>query len=788
LGAEDPDEPTEGEILVVAERLRGQVDGPQPPIVVLDEADIAAYGAGSIAELVEQLAPQTGSGRGRGGGRPVFLVNGMRVSSFREMRSYPPEAIRRVEVLPEETALRYGFAADQRVINFILKDNFSSRELELEYEQPDRGGYSGKEVELTYLNINGPSRLNLNLEWSDTSLLTEAERGVVQSPGSIPGVAVDPDPAAYRSLVPDSADLEVTANWSTKLDESGSSLSLNGTVERSDSRSLSGLNTVILADPAGDSVLRSFGADTPLERRSRTMTYSLGSALNTQLGDWQMTATLDASRSEKDTEIDRRADTSALVAAAVAGELDITGPLPDVAAAGFDEARSVSDSASSLVTLIGTPLYLPAGALSVTADAGYSWNRIQSRDTRNPGVETSLTRGELSAGVNLGVPIASRRDDAWAWLGDFSLNFSAGVDHLSDFGTLTDWTAGAVWGVTDNLSLQASYIARDAAPGLSLLGSPEIITLNVPVYDFARGETVLVTTTSGGNAALRQEKQRDLRIAAMWDLPFLERSNLMVEYFRNRSEDVAITFPLLTPAIETAFPDRVTRDANGRLQAIDQRPITIDRQDSSRLKFGLNLSGSLGSEERQRGNARGDDARAGDARGGGGRFMGRRGGGGNGRWFTNLSYSLELENTAIVAPGVPRLDLLDGDALSGGGTSRHSAELEGGLFYRGMGLRLSGTYSGPSRVDGSGLPGSSDLRFGSLATVDLRLFADLGQQESLVEKAPFLSGSRISFRIDNLFDARRRVTDQNGEVPLSYQPFLVDPTGRYLGIEFRKMF
>src|SRR5690606_31858369 len=133
-----------------------------------------------------------------------------------------------------------------------------------------------------------------------------------------------------------------------------------------------------------------------------------------------------------------------------------------------------------------------------------------------------------------------------------------------------------------------------------------------------------------------------------------------------------------------------------------------DRQDSSRLKFGLNLSGSLGSEERQRGNARGDDARAGGARGGGGRFMGRRGGGGNGRWFTNLSYSLELENTALVAPGVPRLDLLDGDALSGGGTSRHSAELEGGLFYRGMGLRLSGTYSGPSRVDGSGLPGSSD--------------------------------------------------------------------------------
>ena len=30
--------------------------------------------------------------------------------------------------------------------------------------------------------------------------------------------------------------------------------------------------------------------------------------------------------------------------------------------------------------------------------------------------------------------------------------------------------------------------------------------------------------------------------------------------------------------------------------------------------------------------------------------------------------------------------------------------------------------------------------------------------------------------------------DSNGDTPLAYQPFLVDPVGRYLGIDLRKMF
>src|SRR5690606_14728009 len=155
-----------------------------------------------------------------------------------------------------------------------------------------------------------------------------------------------------------------------------------------------------------------------------------------------------------------------------------------------------------------------------------------------PGIETELIRGDLNGGINISVPIASRSDDVWAFLGNLNANLSAGVNHLSDFGTLTDWSAGLNWSPAEKLNLQATYIARDAAPGLNQLGAPTIVNFNVPVFDFATGQTVLAQTTSGGNPSLQRETQRDIKLGAFYELPLFERSSLSVEYFRNRSEDV----------------------------------------------------------------------------------------------------------------------------------------------------------------------------------------------------------------------------------------------------------
>ncbi len=915
---------SDDEIVVRGERIRGQLLVEQAPLLELNETDIAAEGVTSVADLVTQVTNQTGSARGRGGGgRPVILVNGIRIGSFRELASYPPEALARVEVFPEEVAQRFGFSPDRRVINLILKENYSSREVELEFEGPSRGGYMALEQEFGVLQIADGGRINANIEARDTSILTEAERDVIQTDGSVSDVATDPNPAEFRSLVPDGFSLEANVSWAKALIESGTSVSANFNYNRDQSRSLSGLNSIQLTDAAGASLFRTFGEEDPLERRTSTDTYALAGSFTRPLGALRLTATFDASLEEEETEIDRRFDTSAFEAEALAGTLALDGALPTSADAGLDLAFTRNWSATSKATIRGPLANLPGGEVITTLDLGYSWNRIESEDTRTV-QETALTRGDLEAGLNMVVPLTSRRNGFADALGSFTLNAQAGIDELSDFGTLTDWSAGLTWAPFDNLDLSATYIRREVAPSLGNLGDPQVTTFNVPVFDFVNGETVLASVVTGGNPDLLAETQADWKFGANWELSFWDNTRFNVEYIRNRSDNVTNAFPVLTDEIEAAFPDRVTRNASGTLVALDQRPVTFAETRSDRLQFTLSTRGSWGQGSGRPGSGRPDGAgqggRGGPPPGVGGRPQGGSPGGppggaagfgrggapseeqraqmmqfrericgddglqlltqlvqaieggqdlsamipnfnpqrferilsrmrdesgaippeniarfrdrfcsmdpssfrggpgqasqgrpgaggppdaarggppgnpltrgfgrdGRGRYFLNLTHSLELENEILVAPGGPVLDLLDGDATGQFGQARHSTRLEGGVFRNGMGLRVSGRYSGPSRIDGTGLQGSTDLFFGDLVTLDLRFFGDIGRL--LGKQEGFLQGLRFALRADNIFDTRRDVTDANGDTPINYQPFVIDPTGRFLGIDIRKIF
>jgi hypothetical protein len=104
---------------------------------------------------------------------------------------------------------------------------------------------------------------------------------------------------------------------------------------------------------------------------------------------------------------------------------------------------------------------------------------------------------------------------------------------------------------------------------------------------------------------------------------------------------------------------------------------------------------------------------------------------------------------------VPELDLLNGDATgSSGGQPRHEVEARVGYSNNGLGARLSVDWESGTHVDGA-LGGTSRLNFGSLATANLRLFANLRQMPSLVKNHPFLRGARVSIGIDNIFNTRR---------------------------------
>lgn len=917
------------EIVVRSGRVRGQLFVEQAPLLQLDEAAIAAEGVTSITDLISQISARTGSARGRGGGGPIILVNGIRIGSFREFANYPPEALARVEVFPEEVAQRFGFAPDRRVINLILKDNYSNRQADLEFEMPSRGGYYRTEQQLGILKIANGGRINANIQVEDTNLLTEAERGVPQTPGSVSAVAGDPDQARFRSLLADTFGLDANLSWAKAFTDSGTSVSANINYARSEGRSLDGLNTVVLTSPAGTSALRTFGEDTPLARRTSTDTVSAAGSITRPVNAFRLTSTFDGSFSESETEIDRRlGDTQLQVLrdAALAGTLPITGALPGNTDAGFDTARSRNIVAGSLTTLEGGLAELPAGEVRATFDVGLNWQRIESADTRSLD-EANLTRRTLSTGANLVVPLTSRRDEFLDALGDFTLNLQAGVEDLSDFGVLGDWNAGITWKPVDGLDLSATYIWREVAPGLATLGNPQITNFNVPVFDLVRGETVLATVLTGGNPDLPAETQRDWKFSANWELPFWENSRFQVDYIRNRSDNVVSGFPQIAPGIEAAFPGRVTRDIDGRIVRVDRRSVSFAETRADRIQFTLSTNGSIGAPPEGQGGPgggrfgggggfaaaapgpapapaqpappttgaapapqaagapaggfaptaqqrdqfmafrtrlcaddgqafleklaaaidsgadisaeypgvdparlapmlsrlRGEDgkldpaklatfrtricaidpaAMGGGAPGGapaqtaGGAPAAAAGGapafnplaGGRQmqgwRYFANLTHTIELANEILIAPGLDPLDQLDGQATGAFGQPRHSSRLEAGLFGKGVGFRLSGIYTGETRLDGAA--GATNLFFDDIVTFNLRVFANMGEVTGKNEG--FLKDFRVSLVADNLFDAQRRVRDSDGATPINYNPFVIDPLGLYLGVDLRKLF
>ncbi len=755
--------PESDAIIVTAERIKGSVDTDVPPTLVVDEKDIASYGASTVTDLLGALGPQTRSGGGRGGGMPIMLLNGRRVSSFAEMRDLPPEAIKRVEVFPEEVALKLGFAPDQRVVNFILKPGFAAVSGELEYAFPQEGGRGESEVQATWLKVMKNGRLNLSAQYDRDTALLESERGIVE-PGTF-------DSAAYRTLLPAAETLQLNSVFNRAYDN-GVGYTLNLRYDLADTRSRQGLPIT--------------GGSDPLDRRDNSRTFHTGLTLDGAMSGWQwsLTGNVDFTRGRSQTE----RDLTPLIA--------------------LDLGRTKNNSFNGTYTISGSPMRVPAGRVSVNFRAGFDQLDFKSRTVSllNGNRVGDVSRGVGLGRVNIDIPLASRRNGVAQPLGDLSINGYFGHRHLTDFGGLSTYGYGLTWSPVRGLTATASFTAEDAAPSPQQLADPSLVAPLINVFDFVRGETALVSITRGGNPDLGADKRRDIKLGLAFTPPKLEALSIEANYFRTRSTNPIASFPALTSATALAFPGRFTRDTSGRLLAIDQRAVNLASTRADTLRWGLMFSKAIGKQPAAGQNAGGQrppggvgggfpgggrpggpggGARPGGGRGGMGGGMGGFGPPGAGRWFVALYHNYKFKDEAVLAPGVAPLDLLGGDSLSGSGSTRHTIELESGLFHKGIGMRLAGNWQGGTQVfDASG----NGLRFSSLTTLNLRMFVNMDQRGDLTKKMPFLKGSRIAFRVNNLLNTIQNVRDETGLVPFRYQSPFLDPLGRTFEFSFRKLF
>lgn len=775
------------EIVVTGTRPPGSVVGNIPAEVTLTGRDVRGLGVSNITELLDALAPQTSSGRGRANGRPVVLINGLRTTGFAEVRDLPTEAIARVDIFPEELALRYGYRADQRVVNIVLRSRFRAITAELGPSITTDGGGVGGKADVTLLRINQAGRWSLNTQYQHTSPLYENDRDI--APPVAPGAL---DERAFRTLVGRTDTASINGTMNRKLAD-GLAATLNLRGERSTSEN--GLGAFL---PVGAVTAEG------LRRHVETQTGHVGAMMSGGIAPWQFSVTSNYDITHSRSRADR-------------------------ASSPRDTARSTNQVATLELVASGPLLALPAGNANVTVKAGGNLDDFEGRSLRM-GVErrTDVERATASGQASFDVPIASARRDVLAPLGTLNANFNVAYDRLSDFGSLQTIGYGLSWTPAGFVDLVASVTHEDGAPTVQQLGGPLESLANVRVFDYVRQETVDITQISGGNPFLVADNRRVLKLGATVR-PFADRNiSFSANYTKSRIRNVIASLPAPTAVIEAAFPDRFVRDPSGQLVSIDTRPVNFARSDEEQLRWGINLSKTFG-QARRPGSARGGDAggRASgreastssrpDAAGtgqppepsagavggpggpgggfGGGRGFGGRGGGLGGGGFgqTRLQFSLyhtwHLRNEILIAPGVPVLDLLDGATTgNSGGQPRHELEGRIGINRNGLGARVEVNWQSATSVIGGTAGNPHSLRFSPLTTVDLRLFASLGANRDLVNRIPWLRGTRVTLSVDNLFNNRQNVRDANGIVPVNYQPDYLDPAGRTIRLSIRKLF
>ena len=103
--AEQSGDPPPDHVSVLGAVVDIPAEGGMASVVAMADGSASMYtstGGGVIGGGKHEAVEGAVHGLGRGGGRPVMLVNGRRISGFGAVRNLPPEAIAKIEIFPED--------------------------------------------------------------------------------------------------------------------------------------------------------------------------------------------------------------------------------------------------------------------------------------------------------------------------------------------------------------------------------------------------------------------------------------------------------------------------------------------------------------------------------------------------------------------------------------------------------------------------------------------------------------------------------------------------------------
>ncbi|OSZ62448.1 hypothetical protein CAP40_19780 [Sphingomonas sp. IBVSS2] len=807
-----PPEAQPGDEIVVTARRYGEARVAAE--TEFGEDEIASHGADSIQDLLARLTPFIGNGGGDD--EPVLLINGRPADGDRSILSYPAEALNRLAVLKPDAAAQYGYPPGRRVVNLVLKQHFASLNLDAGMTAATAGGQYGGDLSAGRVTIDGPTRWNVQARISRDSALRKSARslpaaagifdgtGYVTAPG---GGEIDPalsllagrpvslaaippgaasqaptladfaatadrthpvDPDAYETLLPSKRSILLSAGVTRPLGTFSASLNLNAT--SIESNGLRGLPMASIAIPAGSPwspfgsdvlLVRPLAGERALRNDNSAQTLATSLTLTGRIADWQVTLSGGYGRNWTDSLLERGIDTRRVQQLVAAGDPAFNPYVPwgrQFLLAGRNRAHG--DNLSARLNVIKTAIDLPAGPLTANVSINASRNSLESRNgdlSGNP-VVTDRASSRIDGQISLNVPLSRRGKEGAGPLGDLALTLLAGGQSLSGGSLQKRFGAGLTWTPHPVLQLRGTLEDVEAAPSPEQLDGPVVTTIN-RIYDYARQEAVDAIWILGGNPNLGRGRRQSRALTAM--VRPLEDQTLTLNF--GYSEQVAkggvAPFPELTPAIEAAFPERVTRDAAGHLVSVDARAINLARDTSAELTSGIALLLP------RRGKARPAGASADPV-----------------RWSISLNYRRRLKSELLTRAGIPPIDQLGPDS----GQSRDFVSLQATAGKRGIGATLNGNWSGSARLRNAG-PGGA-YRFAPSSILNLSLFVEPEHILPGAAKTPWLKNVKLSLDIRNLFDGYRRATLDDGSIPAGYTRHQIDPLGRTVRLSIRKRF
>ncbi|MFN6980723.1 MAG: TonB-dependent receptor [Brevundimonas sp.] len=505
------------EVVVVGRRGAARL----APERELGAEEIDNLGAYDIGEVINRISENLGLQQ-----PPLIIVNGRRVVDPRNFVGFPPDALSRLEILPQQAGAMYGGDPSRRVVNIVLVPEFRSRDGLVKALRPTGGGTSTLAVDARQSQLKETDTLQFGVEAARTTSLRASERPAVLE-DNLAREGATLRPATHTA----SANLSMTGtvgDWATSLTASAQ------------------------------------------EQRTRFSSRVAGTALDTRQGISVLNASGGVSGSAYGWSVRMGLDAVAIESRQT-GILDLT-------------ARDLSGVAN--LSADRTLIDLPAGPMLMTVDTQYS--RARSETNASDGGTTQSSQA-LDVRSGLSLPIwSAQQDEGGASGGDLVVTLggrfrtfdTAGADGQG-LNVGFAWAPSSRYRFTGQLSRATDAPTRDQRFAPVLYGAPQT------VYDFRSGEAVEILPFTGGNPDLRAQETQSASIGASagpfgrWGL----QGNLDLQSTRSTAAIGAL--PALTPATEAAFPDRFLRDATGRLFAVDQRAINLQEIASDILSSGL---------------------------------------------------------------------------------------------------------------------------------------------------------------------------------------------------------